>query len=143
MDFMIHKSGIHVFYQEDIKNMVLMKTVEYNMRTFTKRDIEGANSAMKLYAKLLYLLSAYSKWLIKKQPNKKTAKFWFGILILLKRYGKTIFTLKGNTVRGNPTVGALYSIKIPKEITNLRKTVFLTADVLFFNWIPLFISLSR
>ena len=34
-------------------------------------------------------------------------------------------------------------IKIPKEIANLKKTVFLTADILFVNGIPLFISLRR
>ena len=34
-------------------------------------------------------------------------------------------------------------IKIPKEIANLKKTVFLTADIFFVNGISFFISLSR
>ena len=34
-------------------------------------------------------------------------------------------------------------MKIPKEIANLKKTVFLTADICFVNRIPFFISLSR
>ena len=34
-------------------------------------------------------------------------------------------------------------IKIPKDIANLKKTVFLTADIFFFNGMLLFIFLSR
>ena len=33
-------------------------------------------------------------------------------------------------------------IKIPKEIANIKKTVFLTADIFFVNGIPFFIPLS-
>ena len=39
MEFRMHKSGLHVFYPEDINNMVLMNTVEENMKAFTKRDV--------------------------------------------------------------------------------------------------------
>ena len=38
---------------------------------------------------------------------------------------------------------ALDRIKTPKEISNLKKTIFLTADILFVNGIPSFIFLSR
>ena len=54
MEFRMHKSGIHVFYREEINNLVLMNTVEENMNTYTKRDVEGAKSATKLYTKLSY-----------------------------------------------------------------------------------------
>ena len=56
---------------------------------------------------------------------------------------KDISALKGKTVQGKPTVLALDRIKIPKEIDNLKKTIFLTADIFFVNGIPFFISLSR
>ena len=35
----MHKSGLHMFYPEDVNNLVLMNTVEVNMKTFTKRDV--------------------------------------------------------------------------------------------------------
>ena len=65
MEFRMHKSVIHVFYPEDIKNMVLMNTVEEKMKAFTKRDVEGAKAARKLYNKLLYPSNGDFKWLIK------------------------------------------------------------------------------
>ena len=55
---------------------------------------------------------------------------------------KDIITLNGKTVRGKPTMVALYCINIPKYIANLKKTVFLTADIFFVNKILFFISLS-
>ena len=39
MEFRMHKLGLHVFYTEDIKNMVLMNTSEENIKEFTKRDV--------------------------------------------------------------------------------------------------------
>ena len=60
----MHNLGLHVFYLEDINNMVLMILVEENMKAFTKRDVEGLKSARKLYAKLLYPSNADFKWLI-------------------------------------------------------------------------------
>ena len=71
MEFRMHRSGLHVLYLEDINNLVLMNTVEENMKAFTKRDVEGAKAARKLYAKLLYPPNADFKWLIKKNQIKK------------------------------------------------------------------------
>ena len=51
--------------------------------------------------------------------------------------------LKGKTVHGKPTMVASDCIKTPKEIADLNKTVFLTADIFFVNGIPFLISLSR
>ena len=50
--------------------MVLMNTVEENMKAFTKRDVEGAKAARKLYAKLVFPLHTYFKWLIKNNQIK-------------------------------------------------------------------------
>ena len=58
-------------------------------------------------------------------------------------WGKYISALKGETVLGKPTVVDSDCIKIPKDITNLKKTVFLTAVIFFVNRIPLFIYLSK
>ena len=71
MVFRMYKSDHHVFDMEDIKNLVLINTVEEKMKAFTKRDAEGAKEARKLYDKMLYLSHADLKWLIKKQPNQK------------------------------------------------------------------------
>ena len=67
----MQKSGLQVLYPEYMKNMVLMNTVEENMKAFTKRDVKLEKAASKLCTKLLYPLNADFRWLIKKQPNQK------------------------------------------------------------------------
>ena len=124
-------------------NLVLMKTVEENMRVFTKCDAEGAKSSRKLYAKLLYMSNPDFKWSIKNNQIKNCEVSVWNIDTAQEIWGKDISVLKGKTVWGKPTMVASDRIKIPKEIANLKKTVFLTADILFVNGIPLFISLRR
>ena len=60
-----------------------------------------------------------------------------------KLWLKELIALKGKTVQGKPTVVASDRIKIPKDIANLKRTVFFTADILFVNRIPFSISLDR
>ena len=55
IEFRMHKSGLHLLYQEDTKKLLLMNTAEENMKAFTKRDIEGAKESRKLYTKLLFM----------------------------------------------------------------------------------------
>ena len=143
MVFRMYKSDHHVFDMEDIKNLVLINTVEEKMKAFTKRDAEGAKEARKMYDKMLYLSHADLKWLIKNNQIKNCKVSVRNIDTAQEIWGKEISALKGKTVQGNPTVVALDRIKIPKEITNLKKKVFLTAEILFVNMIPFFISLSR
>ena len=51
--------------------------------------------------------------------------------------------MKGKNFRDKPTVVALDRIKIPKDIANIKKTVFITTDIFFVNRIPFFISMRR
>ena len=143
MEYKMHKSGLHVFYPEYIKNLVLMNTVKENMKAFTKRDVKGEKSERKLYAKLLYPSNADFKWLIKNNQIKNFEVSVRNVDTTQEIWVKYISALKGNTVQGKPTLVAPYHIKIPKEIANLKKTVSLTADIFFVNVILFFISLSR
>ena len=101
-----------------------MNTVEENMKAFTKRDVEGAKAERKLYAKLLYPSNADFKWLIKNNQIKNCKLLVRNIDTVQEIWGKYISARKGKTVRGKPTVVTLDRIKIPKEIANLKKTVF-------------------
>ena len=120
-----------------------MNTIEENMKSFTKRDVKGAKSARKMSAKLLYPLDVDFRWLIKNNQIKNCEVSVCNIDTAQEIWGKEISALEGNTAQGNPTVVASYRIKVPKEIANIKKTVFLTADIFFVNRIPFFVSLSR
>ena len=120
-----------------------MNTVEENMKAFTKRDVEEAKAARKHYDKLLYPSNADFKWLTKNNQIENCKLSVRNIDTAQDIWEKYISALKSKNVRGKPTVLALDCINIPKEIANIKKTVFLTADIFFVNRIPFFISLSR
>ena len=120
-----------------------MNTFEENMKAFTKRDVEGAKAARKLYAKLLYPPSTDLKWLIKNNQIKNFEVSVRNINTAQEIWGKDISALKGKTVRDKPTTVALDCIKITKENNNIKKTVFLTAEIFFVNRIPFFIHTRR
>ena len=73
-----------------------MNMVEENMKAFTKRDVEGAKEARKLYAKLLYPLNADFKWLIKNNQIKNCEESVWNIDTAQEIWGKYISALKGN-----------------------------------------------
>ena len=58
-------------------------------------------------------------------------------------WGKSIEDLKGNTTRKKPIQLVGDIVKIPKELFNLHREVFMTADIFFVNGIPIFVSLSH
>ena len=120
----MQKSGLQVLYPEYMKNMVLMNTVEENMKAFTKHDVKGSKAARNLYAKLLYLSNTDFKWLIKNNHIKNCKLSVRNIDTAQEIWVMYISARKGKNVRGKPTVVALDRIKIPKEIANLKKTVF-------------------
>ena len=120
-----------------------MNTVEEKMKAFTKRDVEGAKTARKLYAKLVYPSNANFKWLIKNTQIKNSEVSVRNIDIPQDIWGKDISSLKGKNFRGKPNVVDSDCINIPKDIANPKKAVFLTDEILFVNGIPFFISMSR
>ena len=104
MEFKMHKSGLHVFYPDDIKDMVMMYTVTYNMQAFIKRDIEGAKQANQIYAKLLYHSNADFWWMVQNNHIKNCEVSVRNIDKEQYIWGKDIDALKGKTVRGKPKV---------------------------------------
>ena len=63
--------------------------------------------------------------------------------VALKIWGKNIAALKVKTTWSKPNPVARYSVKIPVDLLNLHKEVFLTLDIFFVKNIPLFLTISR
>ena len=120
-----------------------MNTVEEKIKAVTKHDVKGVKAERKTYAKLLYPPIADFKWSIKNNQIKNYGVSVRSIDTTQEIWVNYISALKINAVQGKPIVIASDCMKIPKEIANLKKTVFLTAEILFVNRIPFFIPLSR
>ena len=65
MEFSMHANGLHCYDpREDITQFAFMETVAGNKKGFTKRKIEGAETAKNLYTTLLYPSVKDYKWVI-------------------------------------------------------------------------------
>ena len=65
------------------------------------------------------------------------------IVIVHTIWGNNIVALKWNTTSKKPIYVAGKNLKTPKEIINIYKKVFMTANIFFVNGIPFSILLSQ
>ena len=142
MQFRMHESGLHYFDPRD-ESFSFVNTVSENKKNFTKRQIQRAEVARALYAKLSYPSMKDYKWVIRSNQIKDCPVTVQDIDVATKIYGKDIAALKGKTTRRKPSPVARDFVKVPKELLKLHKEVFLTADIFFVNKIPFFLTLSR
>jgi hypothetical protein len=142
MEFKMHESGLHIFDPSD-KDYSFVNTVNGNKENFSQRQIKGAELARKLYATLGYPSIKDFKWIIQSNQINDCPVTVSDVEVAHKIWGKNIAALKGKTTRKKTIHVARDFIKIPKELVELHKEVFLTADIFFVNKIPFFLTYSR
>jgi hypothetical protein len=142
MEFRMHESGLHYFDPSN-EAYTFVNTVSGNKEGYTQRQIKGAESARILYAKLGYPSTKDYKWIVQSNQIKDCPVTVQDVDASNKIWGKNIAALKGKTTRTKPIHVARDFIKVPKELLQLHKEVFLTCDIFFVNKVPFFITLSR
>ena len=142
MQFWMHSSGLHYFDPRD-ESFTFINTITENMKQFTKQQIQRAEVARSLYAKLSYPSMKDFKWVVQSNQIKDCPVTVQDIDITTKVWGKDMAALKGKTTRHKPLPVAMNLVKIPKELLKLHKEVFLMADIFFVNKIPFFLTLSH
>lgn len=139
--FKQHASGFHYFDLSD-EQFTFVETVSDNKRGFSKRQIKGAETAWSLYAKLGYPSVKDFRWVVWINQIKDYPVMAQDIDVAHKIWGKNIAALKGKTTWKKPIPVAEDFVKVPQEILDLHKEVFLTADLFFVNGIPFLLTLS-
>ena len=135
MELKMRESGL-CCYDPTNKSVVLINTVSKNNQVFSKRQINGAEQAKPLHKKLGYASVKYFSWIFQIQQIIDCSLTVQDIDIAQTIWGKNIAALKVNTTRNKPIHVAGYIVRIPKELVNIHKEVFMTADIFFVNGIP-------
>jgi uncharacterized protein YodC (DUF2158 family) len=156
MEFLMHESGLHYYDPRNTKtvrneanlgcdkNFIFVETVSGNKQQgFTQRQIKGAEAAQALYAMLSYPSWKDFKWVIRSNQIKDCPVTVQDVDIAHTIWGKNIAALKGKNTRSKPAPVARDFVKVPVELMNLHRKVFLTVDIFFINKIPFFLTLSR
>jgi hypothetical protein len=106
-------------------------------------QIKGADVVRTLYKTFSYPSKKDFKWVIRSNQIKDFPVTFLDIDVDLKIWGKNIAALKGNTTRRKMILVARYYVKVPLELMNLHKEVFLETGIFFVNKNPFFLTLSR
>jgi hypothetical protein len=83
------------------------------------------------------------KWVILSNEIKDCPVTVKDIYVSLKIWDKNISALKGKTTQSKTYPVAREYVKVPKELLELHKEVFMTTAIFFVNKIHFFVTLSR
>ena len=120
MMFPILECGLH-YYHPSSDGMVLVNTVAHKKEMFTKREIEGADKAVSLQAKLAYPSKQALKWVIQSNQIQNCPVTVRDVEVAEQIYGKSVPALKGKTVRSRPPPVSTEIIKVPRDVLKLHK----------------------
>ena len=124
-------------------DFAFINTVAENKEGFTKREIKNAELARNLCATLIHPSVKDFEWAIQSNQIKNCPVATQDADNAQKMWGKDVDALKGKTTRSKPDTVARDNVKVPVETLKLHKEAFLTADSLFVNKMPFFLTLSR
>jgi hypothetical protein len=142
MHFRLHESGLHV-YDPKLEQLSFLNTVQDNKEGFTKRQLEGAETARQLYAKLAFPSIKDFEWAVVSNQIQDCPVTKSDIETAQLIWGKDVSALKGKTVRSKAPRVKGVTLSVPKEFKQFHKEVFLTVDLFYVNKIVFFLTLSR
>ena len=144
LEFHEHESGLYYYYpQVDEDGMILVATVAENKLGYSKRQIAKAEEAQRIYRTLCYPSWQQFRQTVQLNNIKDCTITVNDIDAAMAIFGKDVAGLKGKTTRTKPKHVVGYRLKIPKEILDKHRNVYLTADIFFVNQVIFFLSYSR
>ncbi len=142
MIFRLCSSGLHC-YDPQREEFSFVVTVEENMLSYNKWQIQAADKAKTFYACLAFPSAPDYKWILQSSQVKECPVTAEDAKIAEKIWGPNIAALKGKTTRTKPEHVMTVIVEIPVEIRTLHRLVMMSIDVFFVNKIPFLITLSR
>jgi hypothetical protein len=141
----MHESGLHCYdpLQENAEQMAFVNTVAENMSKFSKREVKGAEAAKALHVALERPSIDNYNWIVRSNQIKDSPVTLRDVQVATSIWGKSFSKFEGSTTRTKSIPVSRDYVKIPKELLNLHREVFLTADIFFVNKIPFFLTFSQ
>ena len=154
--FYLHKKDgtVRVFTQSDKglyyldtregeDNVVMINTVEGNSIRYSQRDYSQAKLARKIQQTIgrpstKTFLSIVDNNLLQNCPITRA-----DIIAAERIFGPDVGSLKGKTVRKTPSTVKIHMADIPTSIISRYQKVTVSADIMFVNKIPFFVTISR
>jgi hypothetical protein len=121
----------------------LLTTVEENKQLYTKRQVERADTARKLYQVIGFPSIRDYKHLVQTNQIKNCPVTVDDINVCENIYGPDIYSMKGKTVRPKPKVVVNDYLEVPTELVEAHKKVILCMDIMFIDEVRFLITVSK
>jgi hypothetical protein len=126
---------------ETYKNQVsLLTTVSENKKLYSKRQMESAEMARKLYQVIGFPCQRDYKHVVQTNQIKNCPVNLEDIKICEKIFGPDIYAMKGKTTRKQPKAVVNDYVEVPKELIDAPKEVVLCLDIMFIDEVPFLVT---
>ena len=136
-----YKEELKMNQEEKSNNMI--QTVDENKIVYTKRQMERAKVARKLYHIVGSPTLEAFKAMLKSNIIKNCPVAAADVDIAEKIYGPAISTLKGKTTRQTPKPVVADEVMIPSELLMKHRQIELCMDTMFVNKQPFLTSIDK
>ena len=141
--FNIHQDVLH-YHNTNNRHVTIFQTVSDNEAGYAKHQLNIDKLARDLYAKVGNPYQKYFNKLIKSNLIGNFPVTLEASIRSKKMYGPNITTFTGKTTQINPyPVVTDYITPPPQNIINSNKNITIRVDILCFNQIPFFATISR
>jgi hypothetical protein len=118
-------------------------TVEENKSLYTKRQVEQAEAARKLYQIIGFPSLRDYKHPVQTNRIKNFPVTLEDIKICEKIFGPDIYAMKGKTTRKTTKQVINDYVEVPKELVEAHKHVVLCMDIMYIDGVPLLTTVSK
>ena len=130
-------------YDNANKDFCFTETVASNSRHFTKRQIENAKAARKLYHAIGAPSTRDFRLLLRSNMIRNCPVTEEDVRIAEKVFGKDIATLKGKSVRTKPIPGVSNVVKVPKALKREHRNIELCVDIMYIQGLTFLTTISK
>jgi hypothetical protein len=126
------------------KNQVsLLTTVSENKKLYSKRQVERAETARKLYQVIGFPSLRDFKHVVQTNQIKNCPVNLEDIKICEKIFGPDIYAMKGKVTRKQPKAVINDYVEVPKGLIDAQKEVVLCVDIMFVDEVAFLVTVSK
>jgi hypothetical protein len=123
-------------YKNDVS---LFTTVAGNKKLYTKRHVDRAEAARKLYQVIGFPSMRDYKHIVQTNQIKNCPVNLEDISI----FGQDIYAMKGKTTRSKPKIVINDYVEVPQELLDAHEKVIICMDIMFIDEVAFVVTVSK
>ena len=137
------RQGNHYMYKPQVKSASFVSTVKQNKSLYSRTQVTRAKRAKALMESLMVPTYRKLRKLIVTNQIQNCPVTDQDCVMAEDIYGKSVAGIKGKSTRSKPTPAVENVVPIPKKLLFIHKNVHICINIMYFNELPIFTSISK